>query len=86
MVMGLHNAGLRVIQDQVFNHTSASGEGTNSNLDEVVPNYYHRFSATGTLDTASCCADTASEHLMMEKLMIDTVVQNAKEYKIAGYR
>ena len=86
MVEGLHTAGLRVIQDVVFNHTSASGEGPNSNLDEVVPGYYHRLDANGVLETGSCCADTASEHLMMEKLMIDTLVLNAREYKIDGFR
>ena len=86
MVEGLHNAGLRVIQDVVFNHTNASGEGPNSNLDEVVPGYYHRLDANGRLETGSCCADTASEHRMMEKLMIDTLVLNAREYKIDGFR
>ena len=79
-------AGLRVIQDVVFNHTSASGEGPNSNLDEVVPGYYHRLDANGHLETGSCCADTASEHRMMEKLMIDSLVLNAREYKIDGFR
>ncbi len=86
MVEGLHTAGLRVIQDVVFNHTSASGEGPNSNLDEVVPGYYHRLNANGVLETGSCCADTATEHRMMEKLMIDTLVLNAREYKIDGFR
>ncbi|MGA8742878.1 MAG: pullulanase-type alpha-1,6-glucosidase [Terracidiphilus sp.] len=86
MVEGLHYAGLRVVQDVVFNHTNASGEGPNSNLDEVVPNYYHRLDANGSLETASCCADTAAEHKMMEKLIIDTLVLNAKEYKIDGFR
>jgi pullulanase len=86
MVKGLHSAGLRVIQDVVFNHTNASGEGPNSNLDEVVPGYYHRLDASGRLETGSCCADTASEHRMMEKLMIDTLVLNAREYKIDGFR
>ena len=86
MVEGLHQAGLRVIQDVVFNHTSASGEHCNSNLDEVVPGYYHRLDANGSLETGSCCPDTASEHRMMEKLMIDTLVLNAREYKIDGFR
>ena len=57
----------------MFNHTNASGESPNSNLDEVVPGYYHRLDANGNLETASCCADTASEHKMMEKLIIDTL-------------
>jgi len=86
MVQGLHRTGLRVIQDVVFNHTSASGEGPNSNLDEIVPGYYHRLDANGAVETGSCCADTASEHRMMEKLMIDTLVLNAKQYKIDGFR
>jgi pullulanase len=86
MVQGLHRAGLRVIQDVVFNHTNASGEAANSNLDEVVPLYYHRLDANGSLETGSCCPDTASEHRMMEKLMVDTLVMNAKEYKIDGFR
>jgi pullulanase len=86
MVNGLHKAGLRVVQDVVFNHTNASGEGPNSNLDEVVPNYYHRLDANGSLESASCCPDTASEHKMMEKLIIDTLVLNARDYKIEGFR
>jgi len=86
MVDGLHKAGLRVVQDVVFNHTNASGEGPNSNLDEVVPNYYHRLDASGNLETGSCCPDTASEHRMMEKLIIDSLLLNAREYKIDGFR
>ena len=86
MVLGLHNAGLRVVQDMVFNHTFTSGENTFSVLDEVVPGYYYRLNAQGATDTASCCSDTASEHRMMEKLMIDTVVENATQYKIDGFR
>ncbi len=86
MVMGLHTAGLRVIQDVVFNHTYTSGQNPTANFDELVPNYYHRLDGNGVLETGSCCADTASEHAMMEKLMIDTVVLNARQYKIDGFR
>jgi pullulanase len=86
MVEGLHAAGLRVIQDVVFNHTYTSGETPSAIFDELVPNYYHRLDANGALETGSCCADTASEHRMMEKLMIDTVILNAKQYKIDGFR
>ncbi len=86
MVMGLHNVGLRVVQDVVFNHTYALGESTFSVLDEVVPNYYYRLNNNGQIDTASCCYDTASEHRMFEKLMIDTVVTNAIQYKVDGFR
>ena len=57
MVMGLHNAGLRVIQDVVFNHTSGFGEASNSILDEIVPDYYNRLDTDGNLLMASCCAE-----------------------------
>lgn len=86
MVEGLHLDGLRVIQDVVFNHTYTYGETPTANLDEIVPNYYHRLDGFGLVQTGSCCYDTASEHQMMEKLMIDTVVLNAKQYKIDGFR
>ncbi len=86
MVMALHGAGLRVVQDVVFNHTNSSGQAPNSVLDKIVPNYYYRLNADGNVETSSCCPNTASEHKMMEKLMIDAVVQYAREYKIDGFR
>ena len=86
MVMGLHGAGLRVIQDVVFNHTSGFGEASNSILDKVVPGYYNRLDADGNLETGSCCADTATEHLMMGKLQQDAILWNAKKYKVDGFR
>ncbi len=86
MVLGLHDAGLRVVQYVVFNHTYANGETTYSVLDQVVPGYYQRLDASGTVESGSCCSDTASEHRMMEKLMIDAVVLNARQYKIDGFR
>ncbi len=86
MVMGLHAAGLRVGMDVVFNHTSASGQNAKSVLDRIVPGYYHRLNADGTVATSTCCENTATENLMMGKLMIDSVVQWAREYKIASFR
>jgi pullulanase len=86
MVKGLHQAGLRVIQDVVFNHTNAIGENPNAVLDEVVPDYYNRLDADGNQLSGSCCPDTAPEHKMMGKLIVDAVVLNAKKYKIDGFR
>jgi pullulanase len=86
MVLALHRSGLRVIQDVVFNHTSGFGEAPNSILDKVVPNYYNRLDANGNLLTSTCCANTASEHVMMGKLQQDAIVWNAKKYKIDGFR
>ncbi len=86
MVKALHEIGLRVIQDVVFNHTSASGQDGFSVLDKIVPGYYYRLDADGKVLNSSCCSDTASEHRMMEKLMVDTLARQAREYKIDGFR
>jgi pullulanase len=86
MLQGIHSAGLRVIQDLVFNHTSAHGQNSDSVLDKIVPGYYYRRDGDGNVLDNSCCSDTASEHRMMEKLMIDCIVQNARQYKIDGFR
>jgi pullulanase len=86
MVMALHGAGLRVVQDVVFNHTNSSGQALNSVLDKIVPNYYYRLDTDGAVENSSCCPNTASEHKMMEKLMIDAGVHYAREYKIDGFR
>jgi len=86
MVMGLHAAGLRVGMDVVYNHTTASGQNAKSVLDRIVPGYYHRLDASGAVTTSTCCDNTATEQLMMGKLMIDSAVQWAREYKIASLR
>jgi pullulanase/glycogen debranching enzyme len=52
----------------------------------VVPGYYHRLLEDGSIATSTCCQNTATEHQMMEKLMVDSVVLWAKEYKVDGFR
>jgi pullulanase len=51
-----------------------------------VPGYYHRLNERGLVETSTCCANTASEHNMMEKLMIDSLVTWAVEYKVDAFR
>ncbi len=86
MVHSLHKLGLRVVQDVVFNHTTGSGLGSMSVLDKVVPGYYHRRSAKGDLETSTCCANVATERVMAEKLMVDSLVSAARDYRIDGFR
>ena len=86
MVQGLNGAGQRVVLDVVYNHTPAAGQADDSILDRVVPGYYQRLNATGQVETSTCCANTATEHAMMEKLMIDSVLTWAREYKVDGFR
>ncbi|MGS2615462.1 pullulanase-type alpha-1,6-glucosidase [Micromonospora sp. LZ34] len=86
MVAGVNGAGLRVVMDVVYNHTSAAGTDPKSVLDQVVPGYYHRLLEDGTVATSTCCANTAPEHAMMGKLVVDSVVTWARAYKVDGFR
>jgi pullulanase len=86
MVQALHRARLRVGMDMVYNHTAASGQHAKSVLDRIVPGYYHRLDAKGEVERSTCCDNTATEHRMMAKLMIDSAVVWARDYKVDSMR
>ncbi len=86
MVQALHHAGLRVGLDVVYNHTMASGQDRQSVLDRIVPGYYHRLDAEGAVTTSTCCANTATEAVMMAKLMIESSVVWARDYRVDSFR
>ncbi len=86
MVQSLHEQGLRVVMDVVYNHTSESQQGPLSVLDKIVPTYYYRLNSSGAILNDSCCADTAAENAMMGKLMIDSVSTWARDYKVDSFR
>ena len=86
MVMNLHRAGLRVGMDVVYNHTFASGQKEKSVLDRIVPGYYHRLNATGKVEQSTCCDNTATENMMMARLMIDSAELWTRHYKIDSFR
>lgn len=83
MVQALHNQGMGVIMDVVYNHTFDS----NANLNKIVPYYYYRYTATGENSNGSGCGnETASERTMFRKFMVDSVTYWATEYHIDGFR
>ena len=86
MVLALHRAGLRVGMDVVYNHTAASGQSEKSVLDRIVPGYYHRLDAAGKVERSTCCDNTATENMMMGKLMIDSTVLWATQYHVDSFR
>ncbi|MEU6458482.1 pullulanase-type alpha-1,6-glucosidase [Streptomyces sp. NPDC047065] len=86
MVKALNDDGLRVVMDVVYNHTAASGQAGTSVLDRIVPGYYQRLLADGSVANSTCCAGTATENAMMGKLVVDSIVTWAKEYKVDGFR
>ena len=83
-VLKLHEAGIRVVMDVVYNHTF----DTKTNcLNLAVPFYYHRVDENGEFSDASACGnETASERSMFRRYMIDSVKYWAREYHIDGFR
>lgn len=83
MVQALHEAGIGVIMDVVYNHSYDA----NSSLNKCVPYYYYRYNADGTNTSASGCGnDTASERYMYRRFMIDSVKYWMTEFKLDGFR
>ncbi len=84
MVQSLHNQGIRVIMDVVYNHMYDASAFAFENL---VPGYYFRMNPDGTFsDGAGCGNETASDHTMMRKFMIESLKYWAQEYRIDGFR
>ncbi len=84
MVQSLHQAGIRVIMDVVYNHTFT---GENSHLNLLVPGYFYRMNPDSTWSNATGCGnETASERPMMRKFIVESVVYWATEYHIDGFR
>jgi len=84
MVQAIHNKGLGVIMDVVYNHTSSL---TDSPFSRSVPGYYYRQNADGKFSDATGCGnETASERAMMQKYIIESVCYWAQEYHVDGFR
>ncbi|GAB3226697.1 pullulanase-type alpha-1,6-glucosidase [Glycomyces halotolerans] len=86
MVQALGELGLRVVNDVVYNHTSASGVDGKSVLDRIVPGYYHRLDGDGEVYTSTCCQNTAPEHAMFGKFVVESTVLWAEAYRVDGFR
>lgn len=83
MIQSIHNRGIGVIMDVVYNHTY----NLNSNLNLAVPKYYYRQNYIGNYSNGSGCGnETASDRSMFRKFMVDSVVYWANEYHIDGFR
>ena len=84
MIRTLHENGLRVIMDVVYNHVY---DPKDQALERTVPGYFYRYNADGSLANGTGVGnDTASERHMMRKYIIDSVKYWAKEYHLDGFR
>ena len=84
MIRTLHENGLRVIMDVVYNHVY---DPKDQALERTVPGYFYRYNADGSLANGTGVGnDTASERHMMRKYIIDSVKYRAKEYHLDGFR
>ena len=84
LVKAYNDAGISIIMDVVYNHVSGA---VGSNFDVLMPEYYYRYDVKGSYANGSGCGnETASNHYMMRKFMIDSACFWAKEYKLGGFR
>lgn len=84
MVKGLHDNGISVIMDVVYNHVYSA---ENFCFNKIVPGYFSRISPNGRYSAGSGCGnDTASERAMVQKYIVDSVTYWADEYHIDGFR
>ena len=84
MVKALHDNGISVIMDVVYNHVY---EGNNFCFNQIVPGYFSRILPDGNWSNGSCCGnDTASERSMVRKYIIDSLCYWVDEYHIDGFR
>ncbi|MCK9225145.1 MAG: type I pullulanase [Candidatus Muirbacterium halophilum] len=84
MISSIHEKGIGVILDVVYNHTFS---GLDSSLSKTVPYYYYRISDKMEFGNGSGCGnETASEHFMFKKHIIDSMIFFVQEYKIDGFR
>lgn len=84
MVQSLHQNGLRVIMDVVYNHTYRLA---GSNFELTAPGYFYRYNMDGTPSNASGCGnETASEKAMMRQYIVESVRYWVKEYHVDGFR
>ncbi len=84
LVKAMHDAGLCVVLDVVYNHTTST---ENCGFELTVPGYFYRMREDGTFaDGSGCGNETASEKPMMRKYMVESLEYWVKEYHIDGFR
>ena len=84
MVQSLHNQGIGVIMDVVYNHVADAGQFC---FNQIVPGYFSRIHDDGSYQSNSGCGnDTASERSMVRKYIVDSVLYWCEEYHIDGFR
>lgn len=85
LIAALHDAGIAVIMDVVYNHTSDTGD--KSLYDSTVPKYFYRFNADGSYSSGSGCGNEIdSEAPMAKKYIIDSLKHWMLDYHFNGFR
>lgn len=84
MIQALHDAGIKVIMDVVYNHTYDTED---SNFSKIMPDYYYKLNSDLSYNNQSGCGNaTRSESAMFRKFMVDSISYWAEEYNLDGFR
>lgn len=85
LIQAFHDQGIAVIMDVVYNHTA--GTGINSLYDMTIPQYFYRLNTSGGYSNGSGCGnEVATNHKMVAKYVIDSLVHWMEDYHINGFR
>lgn len=83
-IKALHEAGIRVVLDVVYNHTF---HGAKSNLNYLVNNYFYRMDLNRHFTNGSGVGnELATENLMVRKFVVDSLKYWLTEYRVDGFR
>lgn len=85
MIGKLHENGIAVIMDVVYNHTA--GTGDSSIYDLTIPQYFYRMKDAETYSNGSGCGnEVATNHAMVRRFIVDSVRHWMLDYHVNGFR
>ncbi|MBQ5849194.1 MAG: hypothetical protein IIW49_09815, partial [Treponema sp.] len=83
-IKALHDAGIAINMDVVYNHTNGTQGG--SLYDSTVPEYYYRLNNGSYTNGSGCGNETDSEKVMFKKYIIESLKHWMLDYHINGFR
>ena len=87
MIQALHDAGIKVVMDVVYNHTYCKDGQEMAYFDDIVPNYYYRTDSNGKQTNGSGCGnEVRTESYMGNKFIRESLLYWASEYNLDGFR
>ncbi len=87
LIHGLHQRGIKVVLDVVYNHTAETSPNIRYNFNGIAPNFYYRTRIDGSYWNGSGTGnEVRSETEMVRRFIVESVKYWVREYKVDGFR